>query len=246
MAKLNQIIAIDKGIKARAYAEVSELHKSSQKPDLFNGFNKEYRPLNDADEKLPPERKRVQHSVSDVMRTVSRTMTELFNVTSRKDWTNCVARGTVSINGTVILADAPVSYLLFLEKQMNDLHTFVSKLPVLDDAENWTLDPNSGLYKSDMVSTHRTKKVQKPIVMYDATPEHPAQTQLITEDVITGYWHTVKQSGAMPRPEKQALLDRLEKLVRAIKEAREAANMTDEVPMHDIGAAVFNYLMPEG
>ncbi len=39
MAKLNQIIAIEKGIKSKAYAHVTELHKACQKPDLFNGFS---------------------------------------------------------------------------------------------------------------------------------------------------------------------------------------------------------------
>lgn len=87
--------------------------------------------------------------------------------------------------------------------------------------------------------------MQKPIVLYAATPEHPAQTQLITEDVLAGYWSTVKQSGAMPATEKLALLERIDKLLRAVKDAREAANMIDEVKVPDVGAAIFNYLLKE-
>ena len=85
-------------------------------------------------------------------------------------------------------------------------------------AEDWKSDPNSGLYRTEPTETHRTKKMQKPIVLYAATPEHPAQTQLITEDVIAGWWVLTRQSGAMPKPEKQRLQDRIDKLIQAIKQ----------------------------
>ena len=41
--KLNQIIAIEKGVKSRAYGELTTLHKESQKAESFNGFVKNYR-----------------------------------------------------------------------------------------------------------------------------------------------------------------------------------------------------------
>lgn len=242
MAKLNQIIAVEKGIKARVYGEITTLHKASQKPELFNGFSKTYEKVADDGEELPPEGHRVQFVAGEVMRASERLLTELMDVTARKDWTNCDARGSVAIDGKVLLDAVPVSYLLFLEKQLTDLRTFIGAIPVLDEAHVWNKDSNDGLFKTDAIKTHRTKKVQKPIVLYDATAEHPAQTQLISEDVIAGHWVTVKQSGAMPKTEKQALLERVEKLLRAVKEAREEANVHDEVTPPNIGAAIFGYL----
>ena len=96
-AKLNQIIAIEKGIKARTYGAVTDLHKAVQKPELFNGFSKDYQAKDDSDEKLPSERKRVQFTAPDVLRAVERATTELMDVTARKDWTNCVANGDVVV-----------------------------------------------------------------------------------------------------------------------------------------------------
>jgi hypothetical protein len=243
MGKLNQIIAIEKGVKSRVYGEITEIYKAVQKPALFNGFAKTYLKKDDDGEDLPPERQRVQYVVKDILNAVSRLSTELVAVTARKDWTNCEAKGSVEVDGAVLIKDAPVPFLLFLEKQLTDLRTFVVALPMLDEAEAWALDQNSGLYKTDASSTHRTKKLQKPIVLYDATDKHPAQTQLIVEDIIVGFWNTVKQSGAIPKPDKQALLGRVEKLLKAVKVAREAANMQDEVETPDIGAAVFGYLL---
>lgn len=242
MAKLNQVIAIEKGIKSRVYAGLTELNKAVQKPELFNGFNKSYRKIDDAGEDLPAESKRVQFSTKTVFEAVERGLTELMTVTARKDWTNCVAAGHIMIDGQMLVSAVPVSYLLFLEKQLNDLRTLVSSMPTLDIAEDWTKDPDSGLYKTLPTSTHRTKKIEEPLVLVQPTKEHPAQVKVMTRDVITGYWDTVKHSGAMPRTDKDALLERIEKLAIAVKEAREGANMEDEEPVPKVANAIFGYL----
>lgn len=244
-AKLNQIIALEKGIKAKSYGALTELHKTNQHPEIFNGFYKSYTPKNDQDETLPPESKRVQYTTRDILRVAERSMSDLMEITARKDWTNCNATASVTIDGKAVLENVPITYLLFLEKQLTDFRTFIANLPVLDASEDWAMDENSGLYKSKEVQTHRTKKVQKPLVLYPATDKHPAQTQLVTEDIIAGFWSTVKHSGAMPKPEKEALFDRIEKLLRATKEAREEANGINEVEAPDVASAVFGWLAPE-
>lgn len=242
MAKANQIIAIEKSVKARAHAEASELYKVIQKPELFNGFAKTYQSKNEEGDKLPEENKRVQYEVRDVLRRYERSSTDLLNTTARKDWTNTKATADVTLDEKVIIANAPVSYLLFLEKQLVDMHTFLLKLPTLDEGETWVRDADSGLNKTAVVQTHRTKKVQRPLVLFPATPEHPAQTQLVTEDIVDGYWSTMKLSGAIAKTQVQTMVERVEKLMKAVKEAREAANMTDEVESPDVGAALFNYV----
>lgn len=241
MPKLNQIVAVEKSVKSRVYGDFTELHKASQKADLFSGFSKNYRKRDEEGEEYPPEHKRVQLEANDVLNQVARLMIELFDVTATKDFANCGAFADVVVDGETLVAHAPVPYLLFLEKQLTDLHTFVDKMPVLDAADDWSSDPNSGLYKTASIATQRTKKVQRPVVMYEATDKHPAQTQLITEDVVVGYWDTVKQSGALPNPRKRLLLDRLEKLSQAVKFAREQAN-DSEASEQNIGAKVFGFL----
>ena len=191
MTKLNQIIAIEKGIKSKAHSEASELHKLNQKADLFNGFAKNYQPNDEEGEALPPENKRVQYESREVLRQLERTQTELMEITARKDWTNVTARADVKIDDLVVVAQAPITYLLFLEKQLTDVRTFVANLPVLESSEDWEKDTNSGLFKTKPVKTHRTQTVQKPLVLYHATAEHPAQTQMSTEAVIVGFWTTM-------------------------------------------------------
>lgn len=239
--KLNQVIAIEKSVKSKAYAEVTELHKTCQKPDLFNGFTKTYERINDDSESLPPETKKVQFEVSGVITQVAVALTDLFDVTAQKDYANCTARATVTVGTEEIVKDAPVTFLLFLEKQLNDVRTFIEKLPVLDDTDDWKLDENSGFFKTDATKTHRTKKAQKPIVLYEATKEHPAQTQIITEDILVGYWNQVKVSGALPKPQQHVFLQRVDQLQKAVKVAREAANDTVVVEQ-PVGVKVFKFL----
>jgi hypothetical protein len=206
MSKLCQVLAIEKGIKGRVQGETTRIYHAIQKPELFNGHAKSYRPKDEDGDKLPPDN------------------TELLYITAQKDFANCSARANVVIDGQTILSQAPVTYLLFVEKQLTDLRTLVGKLPVLSNDENWKLDEVAGLYKTDDIVTNRTVKVQKPLVLYPATDKHPAQTQLVTEDVTAGSWNTVKQSGAIPADRRTALLDRIERVLNAVKEAREEAN----------------------
>jgi hypothetical protein len=240
--KLNQIVAIEKGVKSRVYSEITMLHKSNQKVELFNGFTKNYKPKEDGGETFPPENKKVQLFASEVLGEFSKALTELLDITAAKDWANCKAVADVVVEGETLIKDAPTPYLLFLEKQINDIRTYIETLPILDTSEEWMEDVNSGLYKTSAVTSHRTKKIQKAIVLYEATEKHPAQTQLITEDVTVGHWNVVKHSGAIPLPKKKQMLDKLEKLAKAVKYSREKANSI-EAESIQIGAKIFKYLL---
>lgn len=241
MGQLNAIIAIEKGVKQRAHSEMTIAYHAIQKPELFNGFDKKYQSNAEDGDKLPPERKLVHHTASEMFDVVRKSLGDLFAVTARKDWTNQQARASIELDSGVLLSDVPVTYLLFLEKHLTDLRVMIEKLPVLDPGEDWKLDVASGLYRSDVSKTHRTKKIQRGLVLYDATPNHPAQTQMITEDIVEGYWSTVRLSGAIAGTRKAEIQSRLEKLIIATKEAREKANALDEIPVPPT-APIFSYL----
>jgi len=239
--KLNQVLAIEKGVKSRAQGTITSLYHKVQKNVLVNGLMKTYSSLDEDGMVYPPERQRVQVRADDVLKDTQRALTELFNVTAQKDWANCAAKADVVVDNNVLVEGAPVTYLLFLEKQLTDLRTLVSKIPVLDASEDWTYDNAKGVFKSEATKTTRTQKVQKPIVLYPATEEHPAQTQLVSEDVIVGHWTTVKQSGALPADKKVNIVDRLGKVLEAVKFARETANSA-EAAKQEVGETVFSFI----
>jgi hypothetical protein len=241
MAKLNQIIAVEKGVKSRSFAELTASHHTLQKQAALSGISRTYQPKDEEGERLPPESTRVQVKAEEVVRETTRILTKLFDVTATKDWANCTARADVVVDGRTILAEVPVTYLLFLEKQLVDLHTFIRKLPVLDAAESWSYDSSADCFATEPVQTLRTRKVPRNHVKAEATEKHPAQVEVYHEDVTVGYWRTVKFSGALPASRVNELIDRVEKLQAAVKFAREDANGT-EVEDRKVGERVLGYL----
>ena len=110
MARLNQVLAVEKNVKAHAYSEIGELDKANQKPTLFDGFNKIYTTRADDGESLPPEIKRVQMRVKDVLKTLYRATTQLLDTAATKDYANCGATADVIVDDVVIVANAPVTH----------------------------------------------------------------------------------------------------------------------------------------
>ena len=149
------------------------------------------------------------------------------------------------MDGRTLIAGAPVTYLIFLEKQLTDARTFIEKLPVLDPAIEWT-DPEAPgePYRSREVKTTSTKKVLRNHEVAPATAQHPAQVQVYQEDVVSGWWSTVKLSGALPAATVAGMRERLNALIEAVKVARGEANMA-EVDDPKPGSAVFSYLFGE-
>lgn len=241
MAKLNQIIAIEKGVKSRTQRDLTDAHHALQKPVLLTGLTRTYQPDDEMGEKFPSETTRVQVRSQDMIQKTQEVLTELFDVTATKDETNCSARADVVVDGKVLLTKVPVTSLLFLEKQLVDIHTFVKKLPVLDPSETWHFDASGDCQVTDAIFTVKTKKVPRNHVKAPATDKHPAQVEMYYEDVRVGQYKTVKFSGACPQKQVNELLERVEKLQKAVKFAREEANNTEAVQKH-FGAAVFGFL----
>lgn len=241
--QLNQVLAVEKTLKGDTAKELTDLHRRVQKAPLLSGVSRTYRPKDDADrDLLPPESTQVQVRVEEVLTEVKQTLTKLFDVTATKDWTNCLAKADIIVDGRVLLAEVPVTYLLFLEKKLVDLETFFRKLPTLDPADPWEYDDISDLWQTQPVETTRTKKVPRNHVKAAATERHPAQVEVYMEDVLVGYWRTIKFSGALPARRVNELLTRVLTLGEAVKMAREKANSTEIVNTRT-GKAIFDYLL---
>jgi hypothetical protein len=133
------------------------------------------------------------------------------------------------MDGTTLLTGVPVPHLLFLEKQLADLHTMLSKVPTLDPAFRWRENADTGLRESEAASTVRTKKIKEHVVAVPATDKHPAQVYFNERDEAVGTWSNVRLSGAISEQDKRKMLARVVQLQAAVKQAREAANATQLV-----------------
>lgn len=240
MPRLNQIIAIANTSKSDCTKAVTEIYHDLQKPDLFTGFERKYQPLDDEGEVLPPEKKIIQKNVINQLEVAKGKLIGMFDVIATQEYGNCEARADIKVGDTVVAPKVPVSYLLFLEKQMDNIATLVAKCPTLPVDVAWNKSSTNNVYIADPVVTTRTKKIPKAFVRAAATDKHPAQVDVFNEDVVVGKWTKTDVSTAIPTSDRDKLLERITALKNAIKMAREEANSM-EVKAVQIGKAITDY-----
>ena len=68
MTKLNQIIAVEKGVKSKSLQDITAAHHKVQKPALLAGISRTYQPKDEEGEQLPPESARVQIKAEEALR----------------------------------------------------------------------------------------------------------------------------------------------------------------------------------
>lgn len=227
--RLNQILAALKTHKTDANTGITSVYHTFQKPALFGGHSRTYQPKDEEGEQLPSESQLVQQNVPDLLSSLRRHMERLFDAVGAVDMTNTVAAADVVMDGTVLLTNVPVPHLLFLEKQLADLHTMLGKLPTLDPAFTWHRNKDTDLNQTDPVETIRSKKIKEHVVAVPPTDKHPAQVYFNETDVPVGTWSTVRLSGAVSEQSKRKMLARVLQLQAAVKAAREAANSVEAV-----------------
>ncbi len=244
MTQQNQILAIEKGVKSQAEKTLTEAYHKLQRAELLTGLTRTYTPKDENGDKLPPERKLVQVLASDEVDRASAALSKLIDVVATKEATNTEASADIVVDGQTLATDIPVCALLFLEKQLVNVATFVSKLPILDPAERWTFQGDRNCFATEPVVQVRTQKLPRNHVKFDGDDKHPPQVEMYTEDVQIGRWATTKMSGALPVSDVNDMAERVDKLANAVKQARQRANMTDVTDLN-IGAAIMGYIFPE-
>ncbi len=242
-AKLNQIIAVVQGKKSRAQKLLTEAHRGWNR-EAISGIAKTYRPKAEDGDPLPAESKKIYLNVPTKIRETMEQVASFFDVVLTQENGNTQARGSIEIDGQEFLADMPITTLLFLEKQLIDLRTFVANLPTLPPDRDWKFVRNRDCYATEPIDTVRSQKRPKVIVKYDATKEHPAHTELFAEDVTVGTWTTTYMSSAIPARQQAQMAARIDDLQDAVKAAREAANSL-EVDQVKFGRQILSYIFGE-
>lgn len=243
--RLNQIVAVVAGKKTRTEKAYGDLNKQLQHPALFVGLHRTYAPAEEGGEQMPDESKRPHLHADKIVADARAMLTEVWDAVATQEEGNTVARGTITVDGVPVLPDVPVPTLLYLEKQLNDLRTFVGNIPVLDPVATWRKDGATGEWHTEDVVTRSTRKVEEPLVLLAPTKEHPGQAKTITKDVLAGYWTTRMVATAWPGPQRAATLKRIDALIEAVRYAREAANNT-EVEQMKIATRLLDHVFGNG
>jgi hypothetical protein len=238
---LCQVIAIETDEKSKANRAETDAYHLIQKESKFYGQSRVYAPKEDEGEVLPPETVLLQATSENVIRYTRAALQKMFDVVATKEYANCEASADIVVEGNILLKDVPVTYILFLEKEVKRLKAFVSKLPVLDPSATWEYDANRGCFVTEPTTTYSKKRVKKVLVKAEATEKHPAQTEVYEEDVPVGTWTMVRFSGALKADTVKEFARRLDLLDTALKLAREEAN-SHPVERVEVGGKVLDYV----
>lgn len=246
MAKLHELLAVEGQLKGQAQATRTELAATFEKKrHLFEEKVTVFQPVEESAEAKREQQSDIQTSVRKELDWIKDIWAKALDVSLQVQEGCTAARADVVLdNGMIVMRNAPVLALLELEKRAGEFQELVSAVPTLDPAKGFSLDAQrgSGIYKAREVSKTRTRKAQRPLVLYPATPEHPAQTQLITEDVAVGTVVEQEWSSLITPTEKADMITRAEELRRAIKKARMRANDATAADSLKFGADLLGYV----
>lgn len=250
MGQLHELLAVETDVKGKCQKILDEtLNTFSSKKEHFQGSIKKYEPFT-ADDKDRPENeiKPIVTTVMEKLKYALPSFSRCLDVILQKESTSCIAKADLIVedsSGAVVTMakDIPVIVLVQFENQLVKLRNVFDAIPTADPSYKWTKDDqNANTYIATPPERVRTKKVAKPILLHEATPQHPAQVQLINDDIPVGKWMHELSTGAMMPIEKSAILGRLDTLIESVKKARAKANQTTVVNAK-IGKEIEKYLL---
>jgi hypothetical protein len=249
MGKLHELLAVEKDVKDVFSKILDETAKTfNQRSSHFLETRKSYHPYNAEDKDLPDEEHTpMVTTVLDKLAYAQGSIIRFIDIELQKERANQAAKADVMVelpDGTskTILADAPVTFLVQMESALERIRKVYDEIPTLDPSKTWSKDETkTDVWKAEVEKRVRTKKIPKVIVKYDATKEHPAQTDIVNVDAAVGEWTHSSSSGALSPRQKSQILDRIDRLITGVKIARARANSQD-VESAKVGRIFFNFL----
>ena len=248
MAKLHEVLAVESGLQTAAKKINEETVRTfGKKDEHFVETVKTISHFAEEDQKLnTDESKSMVTTVFDKLLYTAGPNIKAFDAYLQKEATNQKAVADLVVGETTLATAVPATVLLGLETKLAELRVVYENIPTLAPGPTWVVDTDKrkegGVYKSAQPDvTFRTRKTVKPIIMAPATEQHPAQVQAIQEDVPVAKITTQHWSGMITSAQKSDLLGRIDALLRAVKRARQRANMTD-VENRKIGKVLFDWL----
>lgn len=246
--KLHELLAVRGSVENQLVQTVGKLKETFEKKHQHFGEKKKVFESNQPD--VSPETEEqssLQTTVLDELKWSRKFVESAIDVGFQIDMANMKAVSDIVLeDGTVLAADVPAITLLELAKRLKTVQEFFAAIPTLDPVKGFELDTTfrkPGVYRSREIVRDRTKKIQKPLVLAPATEQHPAQVQLVGDDVVIGRTREVEWSGMITPAEKAGLLERVDEMLRAVKQAQARANASDANTSYKLGRRIMDVIL---
>lgn len=233
MGELHQLLAVEPELKAAAARESKRIVSLFKDGAVrLTGIVRVYTPIEDGGEEFPSEVVPLATTVESELEILHDAFVEWIDASIQKEVTNQQAMAVLDLGEVWGDWELPATALLNLEGKLAEIRQIYAAIPTLDPTKIWNWDKADDVFESEPDIRYRSNKLMRSLVLYDATPEHPAQVETFTEDVRVGYTTSTVQSGAITKALKRDYLERIDELIKRVKTARQEANTADVVDIN--------------
>lgn len=244
--KLHELLAVETNLENQANKVRTDLTNSFEKKrHLFEEKITTFIPLAEGQKTTVEAQSNIQSSITAELKWVGNHLSKALDASYQVAESNTQARASIILeDGTLIASDVPATALLELEKRIAEIASLVGAIPTLDPAKGFVPDSarGEGIFRAREITKTRTQKMKKVFVKYEATKEHPAQTELLDQDVPVGTLQEQEWSSLITPAQKSEIVNRVEILARAVRSARSRANDVEVDTSKKIGAKLLSYV----
>lgn len=247
VAKLHELLAVESDLESVTKKTVEEAIKTfKSKSAHFMALHRVCKMYDDdkQDQAPPDEFLSMVTTVHGKLDYVGQNIGKYYDAVLQKELTNQAAKADLVVDGKILEKDLPATFLLGLETKLKKIRDLYESIPTLSSGVEWVPDHDQGdhIYKmKHPEEKYKTAKTFQHKVLYDATDKHPAQIERWEETVNIGKFTKDVWSGMISSADKAVLLGRLDKLLRAVKKARQRANNID-IASRKIGGNILDYI----
>lgn len=251
MAKLHEVLAVEADLEGNAKRIVSEAKETfGKKAHLFQGKNRSLKLFRGDDEVSKAAAEAAESkieilatTVHDKLEYVWGSVVSHWNAVAQKETTNQTAKADILVNGNVIAKGVPVTFLLSLESKLKQTRELYEQIPTLEPNIRWEEAPDQGrnVMRAPEVTTLKTQKETEYRTVAPATDKHQATVVPQDKVVNIGAYTDVRTSGLITPAKKSDWLEKIDILIRAVKQARQRANEAELVDSQ-VAASIVKFI----
>lgn len=239
--KLYEVLALEPDLQEKAKEAFATITRLFASGESFIKRIESYRPLLDGEPELQSKETEMAFTVEALLEEFTRVQGDFMNIALTKENTNADTMADLVVDGKLLAAGLPATALLNLEGRLAEIRKLYEAIPTIDPTGKWEDDASTGLRKAGPFTKLRFKKVRRSHVLYEHTPEHPAQVEPYSEDVPAYEVDETIWNSKMTIAEKRARIKRIDKLIQETKAARLRAN-DHEAQRLRVSDKIFGYI----
>lgn len=243
MGKLYELLSVEPSLAGQFNKMILEAQQVFNKRELFEGYTKKLEMFDAARQnEESTEVKIASYTVDKKLDYLAKFVVDYFDAFAQKEASNQLAKADIVIDDVALVKDVPSYALLGFEDKLLKIRQVLETIPTLAPGIDWVETDEIGIFKDkNQVMRSKTEKSKQFKEIAPPTQQHKAQVEVWDSDVPVGRYIETKMSATLTPARKSQLIGRCDKLIQAVKTARQRANAVEASNLV-IGNVFWNYI----